>query len=73
VTARVLAFAGVFLGGLAGAVIGYSFATLQCSGGSCELSRGLFLWLGSLAGALGAAIVAMLTLRALGEWRTIRD
>jgi len=63
----------VFLGGLAGAVIGYSFATLQCSSGECTLSRGVFLWLGSLAGALGAAVVAVLTLRALGEWRTIRD
>jgi hypothetical protein len=63
----------VFLGGLAGAIIGYSFATLQCATDGCTTSRGLFLWLGSLVGALGAAVVAMLTLRALGEWRTIRE
>jgi hypothetical protein len=73
VRARVIAFVGVFVGGLAGAVIGYSFATLQCSAGACTTSRGLFLWVGSLVGAIGAAVVAMLTLRALGEWRTIRD
>ena len=71
--ARVVAFVGVFVGGLAGAIVGYSFATLQCDDGSCTTSRGLFLWLGSLAGALGAAVVAMITLRALGEWRSIRD
>ena len=71
--ARVLAFGGVFVGGLGGAIVGYSFATLQCATDGCTMSRGLFLWLGSLAGALGAAVVAMLTLRALGEWRSIRD
>jgi hypothetical protein len=73
VRARVLAFVGVFVGGLAGAIVGYAFATLQCSGGGCTLSRGLFLWLGSLAGSLGAATVGVITLRAFGEWRTFRD
>jgi ABC-type Co2+ transport system permease subunit len=63
----------VFVGGIAGAIIGYSFATIQCATDQCQLSRGLFLWLGSLAGAVGAAVVAMLTLRALGEWRSLRD
>jgi hypothetical protein len=69
----VLAFVGVFVGGLGGAIIGYSFATLQCTAGACSLSRGLFLWVGSLVGALGAAVVAVITLRALGEWRSIRE
>jgi ABC-type Co2+ transport system permease subunit len=68
VTARVLAFASICLGGLAGGVIGYAFATLQCTEGGCTLSRGLFLWIGSLVGALGTAVIAVLSLRALGEW-----
>jgi hypothetical protein len=72
VAARVGAFVAVFVGGAAGAVIGESFASLQCSSGSCDLSRGLWLWVGSIVGALGVAVVAVLTLRALGEWRTIR-
>jgi hypothetical protein len=72
VAARVGAFVAVFVGGAAGAVIGESFASLQCSSGSCDLSRGLWLWLGSIVGALGVAVVAVLTLRAFGEWRTIR-
>ena len=45
-----------------------SFARLQCTTGSCELSRGLWLWGGSVLGAGGVAVVALLTLRALGEW-----
>ena len=72
VAARVVAFASVFVGGAGGATIGYSFATLQCRHGGCDISRGLFLWIGSLIGALGLAVVATLTLRALGEWRSIQ-
>ena len=63
----------MFVGGLGGAIVGYSFATLQCATNGCTLSRGLFLWVGSLAGALGAAAVATLALRSLGEWRSVRE
>ncbi|MCC6225593.1 MAG: hypothetical protein IT195_04230 [Microthrixaceae bacterium] len=74
VAVRVLAFVAVFIGGAAGATIGYAFATIQCgTAGGCSTSRGLFLWLGSLAGALGVAVVATLTLRAFGEWRSVRN
>ncbi len=72
VAARVGAFVAIFVGGAAGALIGESFAQLQCTKGSCELSRGLWLWGGSIVGALGVAVVATLTLRALGEWSSIR-
>jgi hypothetical protein len=72
VTARVGAFVAIFVGGAAGALIGESFAELQCKTGSCELSRGLWLWGGSIVGALGVAVVAVLTLRAFGEWSSIR-
>lgn len=73
VTARVIAFASICLGGVAGGVIGYAFATLQCTEGGCTLSRGLFLWVGSLVGALGVAVIAVLSLRALGEWANRRS
>jgi hypothetical protein len=72
VGARVGAFVAIFVGGAAGALIGVSFAQLQCGKGSCDLSRGLWLWGGSIVGALGVAVVATLTLRALGEWNSIR-
>ena len=74
VRARVAAFVAVLAGGAGGAVIGYAFATLQCSAHqSCTTSRALLLWAGSLVGAGGAAVISVLTLRALGEWQTIRS
>jgi hypothetical protein len=44
---------------------------LQCDG-YCDVWIGSSLWLGSIIGALGVALIAVLTLRALGEWNTIR-
>ena len=69
VTARVLAFASILVGGLAGGFIGYAFADL---GGFAGPSIGILTLLGALMGAGGVAVVAVLTLRALGEWETIR-
>lgn len=74
VGARVAAFVAVLAGGAGGAIIGYAFATLQCAPHqSCTTSRSLLLWVGSLLGAGGVAVISVLTLRALGEWRSIRD
>jgi len=69
VTARVLAFTSVLVGGAAGGFIGYAFAQL---GGFAGASIGLLTFLCALMGAGGVAVVAVLTLRALGEWETIR-
>jgi hypothetical protein len=69
VTARVLAFTSILVGGVAGGFIGYAFADL---GGFAGASVGLLTLLGALTGAGGVAVVAVLTLRALGEWETIR-
>jgi hypothetical protein len=69
VGARVLAFLSVLVGGLAGGFIGYAFGDL---GGFGDLATGLLLVAGALLGAGGVAVVAVLTLRALGEWETIR-
>lgn len=70
--ARAIAFAGVILGGVAGALIGLALVTIQCEG-SCAVARGLGLLVGSLAAAGGMAIVGVLALRAMGEWHEIAD
>jgi hypothetical protein len=71
-TARLLAFVGICAGGLAGALIGYSLVAIQCTG-SCGAPKGIGLLLGAVASAGGMAIVAVLALRAMGEWREIED
>lgn len=70
VAARVLAFLAVFIGGAAGGLIGYAFADL---GGFAGAGAGAVTFLSALLGAGGVAVVAVLTLRAFGEWRTIRE
>ena len=69
VLARVLAFASVLVGGGAGALIGYAFAQL---GGFEGAAIGAVTFVSALVGAGGVAVVAVLTLRAFGEWETIR-
>ena len=69
VSARVLAFGSILLGGLTGGLIGAAFARLGGFGGA---TAGLVLLLSALLCAGGVAVVAVLTLRALGEWETNR-
>ena len=69
--ARILAFVAILLGGLFGGLIGYGFADLQCADG-CAARAGGYGVLGAVIGAIGVGIVAVLALRALGEWRTIQ-
>ncbi len=66
--ARWLAFAAILVGGLCGGLIGFAFIDLQCEG-DCSLWTGLGALVGALAGAVGLAVVAVLTLRAMDEWR----
>ena len=65
--ARVLAFVAILVGGLCGGLIGYGFTDLQCSGDCTVLAGGAGL-LGAVIGAVGVGIVAVLALRAMGEW-----
>jgi hypothetical protein len=67
--ARVLAFLSVFVGAAAGGLIGHAFADLGDMG---SVATGIVTLIGILVGAGGVAVVAVLTLRALGEWETIR-
>lgn len=69
--ARILAFSAILLGGLFGGLIGYGFTDLQCDGG-CATSAGIVGVVGAIIGAVGVGIVAVLALRAMGEWRTIQ-
>lgn len=72
VTARVIAFVTILLGGLAGGLIGFALVDLQ-SDGDAAVAKGLGLLVGAVVCAGGMAIVAVLALRAMGEWREIND
>lgn len=70
--ARVLAFLSILIGGLAGALIGYALVDVQTENASGVL-LGCGILIGSALSAAGTAVVAVLVLRALGEWREIAD
>jgi hypothetical protein len=70
--ARLLAFVSILLGGFAGALIGYALVDIQTSDAS-DLALGLGLLIGAVVTAAGTAVVAILVLRAIGEWRDIND
>ena len=72
VAARVIAFVAILLGGLAGALIGFALVDLHCDG-DCTLTKGLGLLAGAVVCAGGMAVVSVLALRAMGEWREIAD
>jgi hypothetical protein len=64
--ARVLGFAAIVLGGLAGGVIGWAFVAIQSDN---EVAQALGAAIGAIAAAAGTAVIAVLVLRAMGEWR----
>lgn len=70
--ARIVAFVSVLLGGLAGALIGYTLVDIQYDGTSTT-PLGLGLLIGSIITAGGTAIIAVLVMRATGEWRDFSD
>lgn len=70
VMARVLAFAAILIGGACGGVIGAAVVNVQCAG-DCTDPSAIGGVVGAITGAAGVAVVAVLALRAMGEWRTI--
>jgi hypothetical protein len=70
--ARVLAFVAIAAAGLCGGLIGYGITDLQTEGddGTAAAVGGV---VGALFAAIGVAIVAVLALRAMSEWRTIEE
>ena len=71
-TARAVAFATVLVAGLAGGAIGYALVDVQCTG-ECDVPTGLGMLIGSVSFAAGMSVVAVLGLRAVGEWRERGD
>lgn len=69
--ARALAFAAILVAGLAGGLIGWAFVDLQVSGDS-TVPAALGALVGAVASAIGVAVIAVLVLRAMGEWRAIQ-
>lgn len=70
--ARGAAFVAILLGGFAGGLIGYTLVKLQCDG-SCATPLGIGMLIGAVTAAGGMSIVAVLVLRAVGEWRQIEQ
>jgi hypothetical protein len=85
-TARLLAFLAIVVGGICGGVIGWSVVDLQCGSpdrpgveqqadddDGCDSLTGVGAVVGALVGAGGVAVVAVLVLRAMAEWRRDMD
>ncbi|MFM9086283.1 MAG: hypothetical protein ACKORC_07505 [Acidimicrobiia bacterium] len=70
--ARAGACGGSGVAGAAGGVIGWALVDVQCDG-ECAVPRGVGTLLGAVGVAAGMAVVAVLVLRALGEWRELGD
>lgn len=70
--ARGVAFVAILLGGLAGGFIGWAFVSLQCTG-DCAVAASFGALVGAVAAATGTAVIAVLGLRAMGEWRQLGD
>ncbi len=68
--ARILAFLAICVAGLCGGLIGYAVTDLQTDGSLAAAIGGV---VGAVAAAGGVAIVAVLALRAMTEWRTVDD
>ena len=62
----------ILVGGFAGGLIGYTLVKLQCEG-ECAAPLGIGTLAGTLIAAGGMSIVAVLVLRAVGEWRQIEQ
>ena len=70
--ARALAFAAIIVAGVCGGLIGFSIVNVSCHG-ACGTPKGLGSLTGAVFAAGGVAVVAVLVLRAMGEWRRIQQ
>lgn len=71
-TARVLAFVAIIVAGVCGGLIGYAIVKTSCHG-ACTTPKGLGSLTGAVIAAGGVAVVAVLVLRAMGEWKRIQE
>ena len=72
VFARAVAYVSIIIAGIAGALIGFTLVDLQCQG-NCDVPNSIGLIIGAATGALGMGVVAVLVLRATGEWKELED
>ena len=70
--ARAAAFVAILIAGLAGGLIGFALVRLQCEG-DCALPKGIGAFAGAVIAAGGMSVVAVLVLRAIGEWREVEQ
>jgi hypothetical protein len=68
VTARVVAFVAILLAGTCGAFIGWAVIKLQCTG-ACNTPKSVGAIVSTLLFAGGTAVISVLSLRALAEWK----
>jgi len=68
VKARAIAFATIVVAGICGLLIGVALVRIQCAG-NCSTPTGIGALTGAVLSAGGVAVVAVLVLRAMGEWR----
>ncbi|MFP5316983.1 MAG: hypothetical protein ACLGI2_01670 [Acidimicrobiia bacterium] len=66
--ARLVAFLAVLVSGLCGLLIGRALVDVQCRG-DCDVALGLGAIAGAVLAAGGVAVVAVLVLRAMSEWK----
>lgn len=70
VKARILAFGAILVAGVCGALIGWGSVRVGCRG-NCATPEGIGGVVGAIIASVGVAVVAVLVLRAMAEWRTI--
>jgi hypothetical protein len=63
-----VAFAAICVGGICGLLIGVALVRVGCKG-DCAVNEGVGALIGGVTAASGVAVVAVLVLRAMGEWR----
>ena len=67
--ARALAFASIIVGGICGGLIGYGVVKVTAKGDK-TVAQSVGAVIGALIVAGGVAVIAVLVLRAMGEWRS---
>lgn len=70
--ARLLGFLAILVAGAAGGLIGWALVDVQCTG-DCATSTSVGGLIGAVVAAAGTAVVVVLVLRAMGEWRELQD
>lgn len=68
IAARLLVVAAVVVAGACGALIGWAVVDLQCDG-ACGGPSTVGALVGALLAAAGTAVIAVLAVHAMAEWR----